>query len=52
LYEIGCYDPQKDHTHLNVPKIIQLLKQGAKPTDTVNHLLHKAGIFEQMMNLL
>lgn len=47
LHEVGFYDPQKDKTHLDVPKIIYLLNKGAQPTDTVNNILRRAGVFEQ-----
>nr|QKQ14619.1 ribosomal protein S16 [Zygnema circumcarinatum] len=48
LKEVGFYDPRKDQTHLDVPTIITFLKQGAQPTETVSHILNRAGVFEQI----
>jgi small subunit ribosomal protein S16 len=48
LEELGFYNPRTDETRLNVPAIIQRLKQGAQPTDTVRHILEKAQVFEQL----
>lgn len=48
LHEVGFYDPHKNQTQLNVLKIISLLKKGAQPTNTVNHILNKAGVFQQI----
>jgi len=47
LKEVGFYDPLKEQTQLNVPAILTLLENGAKPTDTVNHILQRAGVFEK-----
>lgn len=48
LEELGFYNPRTDETRLNVPAIVQRLKQGAQPTETVRNLLHKAQVFEQL----
>jgi small subunit ribosomal protein S16 len=48
LEELGFYNPRTDETRLDVPAIIQRLKQGAQPTDTVRALLNKAQVFEQL----
>ncbi len=48
LEELGFYNPRTDETRLNVPAIIERLKQGAQPTDTVRHILEKAQVFEQL----
>lgn len=48
LEELGFYNPRTDETRLDVPAIVQRLKQGAQPTDTVRALLEKAQVFEQL----
>lgn len=48
LEELGFYNPRTDETRLNVPAIVQRLKQGAQPTDTVRSILDKAKVFEQV----
>jgi small subunit ribosomal protein S16 len=48
LEELGFYNPRTDETRLNVPAIVQRLKQGAQPTDTVRSILVKAKVFEQV----
>jgi small subunit ribosomal protein S16 len=48
LEELGFYNPRTDETRLDVPAIVQRLKQGAQPTDTVRALLNKAQVFEQL----
>nr|YP_636478.1 ribosomal protein S16 [Zygnema circumcarinatum]Q32RP8.1 RecName: Full=Small ribosomal subunit protein bS16c; AltName: Full=30S ribosomal protein S16, chloroplastic [Zygnema circumcarinatum]AAX45869.1 ribosomal protein S16 [Zygnema circumcarinatum] len=48
LKEVGFYDPRKDQTHLDVATIITFIQQGAQPTDTVSHILNRAGVFEQI----
>ena len=47
LKEVGFYDPIKDKTQLNVPAILTLLQHGAQPTETVNHILQRAGVLEK-----
>jgi small subunit ribosomal protein S16 len=48
LEELGFYNPRSNETRLNVPAIVQRLKQGAQPSDTVRHILQKAKVFEQV----
>lgn len=48
LEELGFYNPRTNETRLDVPGIVQRLKQGAQPTDTVRALLEKAQVFEQV----
>jgi small subunit ribosomal protein S16 len=51
LKEVGFYDPIKDKTQLNVSAILTLLQHGAQPTDTVTHILQRAGVLEKIKNL-
>jgi small subunit ribosomal protein S16 len=48
LEELGFYNPRTDETRLNVPALVERLKNGAQPTDTVRHLLQKAKVFDQV----
>ncbi len=48
LEELGFYNPRTDETRLNVPGIVNRLKQGAQPTDTVRSILQKAKVFDQV----
>ena len=48
IEELGFYNPRNDETRLNVPGIVQRLKQGAQPTETVRRILEKAKVFEQV----
>ena len=48
LEELGFYNPRTDETRLNVPAILQRIKEGAQPTDTVRAILTKAKVFEQV----
>ncbi len=48
IEELGFYNPRNDQTRLNVPGIVQRLKQGAQPTETVRRILEKAKVFEQV----
>lgn len=48
LEELGFYNPRTDETRLDVPAIVQRLKEGAQPTDTVRAILTKAKVFEQV----
>lgn len=52
LKEVGFYDPIKDITHLNINEIITLLQHGAQPTNTVNNILQKAGVLEQIKTVI
>nr|YP_010330144.1 ribosomal protein S16 [Porphyridium aerugineum]UNJ17860.1 ribosomal protein S16 [Porphyridium aerugineum] len=44
IEELGFYNPISNITHLNIPRIIHRLSQGAQPSDTVNHILKKAKV--------
>lgn len=44
LKQVGFYDPIKDQTYLDANNIKILLNQGAQPSDTVYHILQKAGL--------
>lgn len=46
LKEVGFYDPIKKNTQLDIPSIINLLQQGAQPTDTVKYILYKTGVLQ------
>ena len=48
IEELGFYNPMLDETNLKFQRIIERLKQGAQPTDTVRNILVKAKIFEQL----
>ncbi|MBW4496698.1 MAG: 30S ribosomal protein S16 [Oscillatoria princeps RMCB-10] len=48
LEELGFYNPRTNETKLNEPAIVNRLKQGAQPTETVRSILKKANIFEQV----
>ncbi|MBW4649859.1 MAG: 30S ribosomal protein S16 [Kastovskya adunca ATA6-11-RM4] len=48
LEELGFYNPRTDETRLDVPRIVQRLKEGAQPTETVRSILRKANVFEQV----
>lgn len=48
LEELGFYNPRTDETRLDVPGIVRRLQQGAQPTKTVQHILEKANVFEQL----
>nr|ARO91160.1 30S ribosomal protein S16 [Flintiella sanguinaria] len=44
IEELGFYNPITDTTHLNIPRIIQRLSQGAQPSETVKNILSKAKV--------
>jgi small subunit ribosomal protein S16 len=48
LEELGFYNPRTHETRLDVPAIIQRLKNGAQPTETVRSILKKAKVLEQV----
>jgi small subunit ribosomal protein S16 len=48
LAEVGFYNPRSDEVRLDVPAIVDWLKKGAQPTDTVRSILAKANVFEQV----
>ena len=48
IEELGFYNPITDETHLKFQRIIERLKQGAQPTDTVRNIFTRAKIFDQL----
>nr|YP_010935200.1 ribosomal protein S16 [Lindernia rotundifolia]WKW53304.1 ribosomal protein S16 [Lindernia rotundifolia] len=48
LRNVGFYDPMKNQTYLNVPVILYFLQKGAQPTGTVQNLLKKAEVFNEL----
>lgn len=50
IEELGFYNPRTKETRLDVPAIVDRLKNGAQPTDTVRGILEKAQVFEQLKN--
>nr|YP_009258467.1 ribosomal protein S16 [Netrium digitus]ANI25534.1 ribosomal protein S16 [Netrium digitus] len=48
LQEVGFYDPRRDQTQLDIPSILIWLKHGAQPTDTVGHILQRAGLLNKI----
>nr|YP_010018867.1 ribosomal protein S16 [Primula sonchifolia]QOJ48482.1 ribosomal protein S16 [Primula sonchifolia] len=47
LRKVGFYDPIKNQTYLNVLAILYFLEKGAQPTETVQDILKKAGVFKE-----
>ncbi len=49
LEQVGFYDPNLNPPSVKVDEeaVVRWLKNGAKPSDTVRDLLHKAGIMEK-----
>nr|YP_010516299.1 ribosomal protein S16 [Striga asiatica]YP_010516369.1 ribosomal protein S16 [Striga asiatica]UXL88459.1 ribosomal protein S16 [Striga asiatica]UXL88529.1 ribosomal protein S16 [Striga asiatica] len=48
LRKVGFYDPLKNQTYLNVPLLLYFLEKGAQPTETVQNLLKKAELFQEL----
>jgi small subunit ribosomal protein S16 len=48
IEELGFYNPMTDETHLKFQRIVERLKQGAQPTDTVRDIFVRAKIFDQL----
>jgi small subunit ribosomal protein S16 len=48
LEELGFYNPRTDEITLDIPGLVNRLKQGAQPTDTVRRILEKNNVFEQV----
>nr|YP_010465198.1 ribosomal protein S16 [Picria felterrae]UUL95679.1 ribosomal protein S16 [Picria felterrae]WKW53391.1 ribosomal protein S16 [Picria felterrae] len=48
LRNVGFYDPMKNQTYLNVPVILYFLEKGAQPTGTVQNLLKKAEVYNEL----
>ena len=47
LAEVGYYNPRSDEVRLDIPVILEWMKKGAQPTDTVRDILFKQGVIEQ-----
>jgi small subunit ribosomal protein S16 len=47
LAELGYYNPISDEVSLKTEEILQWLKTGAQPSDTVRRILQKANVIEQ-----
>nr|YP_010342909.1 ribosomal protein S16 [Justicia procumbens]YP_010874078.1 ribosomal protein S16 [Justicia demissa]UOA66139.1 ribosomal protein S16 [Justicia procumbens]WGV34782.1 ribosomal protein S16 [Justicia procumbens]WGV35468.1 ribosomal protein S16 [Justicia demissa] len=50
LRKVGFYDPMKNQTYLNVPVILDFLDKGAQPTETVQNLLKRAEVFNELLS--
>ena len=48
IEEVGFYNPLTDETHLKFNRIIERLKTGAQPTDTVRNIFLKAKVFDSL----
>lgn len=48
LEELGYYNPRTKETVLETAGLLKWLRCGAQPTDTVDSLLRKAGIYEML----
>jgi len=48
IEEVGFYNPLTNETHLKFDRIIERLKTGAQPTDTVRNIFLKAKIFDSL----
>ncbi len=48
LEELGYYNPRTKETVLETAGLLKWLRRGAQPTDTVDSLLRKAGIYEML----
>lgn len=46
---VGTYDPKKDPVEINIEeeKILEWLRKGAQPSDTVKSLLSKVGVMKK-----
>lgn len=47
LAEVGFYNPRSDEVRLDVPVILEWMKKGAQPTETVRDILFKNNVIEQ-----
>nr|WOC92259.1 ribosomal protein S16 [Utricularia triloba] len=48
LRRVGFYYPMKNQIYLDVPLILYFLEKGAQPTETVQNLLTKAEVFQEL----
>jgi len=46
---VGTYDPKKDPAEINIKeeKVLEWLRKGAKPSDTVKSLLSRIGVMKK-----
>jgi len=49
IERVGTYDPRKDPPEIKLKgdRILDWIKRGAKPTETVGQLLKKGGVFSK-----
>ena len=47
IEELGYYNPMTEETQLKLQPIINRLKQGAQPSETVHNILVRAKVFER-----
>lgn len=49
IEQLGYYDPMTDPAtvKLDVDRAVLWLQRGAQPTDTVEHILRREGVFER-----
>ena len=49
IEKVGTYDPRKDPPEINLKgdRILEWIKKGAQPTETVEQLLKKGGVFSK-----
>ncbi len=47
IERVGTYDPRKDPPEINLKgdRILEWIKKGAQPTETVAQLIKKGGVF-------
>jgi small subunit ribosomal protein S16 len=48
LQELGFYNPRTKETRLNTPEIVKWLRHGAQPTDPLDRLFKRAGIYDML----
>jgi small subunit ribosomal protein S16 len=48
LEELGFYNPRTDEVKLDTEALVRRLKEGAQPTKTVENLLKKHGVYDQL----
>ena len=48
IEELGFYNPITDETHLKFNRIVERLKTGAQPTETVRNIFLKAKVFDAL----
>ncbi|MFS8911584.1 30S ribosomal protein S16 [Synechococcus sp. H60.3] len=48
LEELGYYNPRTKETVLETAGLLKWLRRGAQPTDTVDGILKKAGLYEML----